>query len=120
VAKVAHELRPDLEKRSLTWQQDLADDLSPIQSDPTRVEQIIHNLVSNAVKFTPAGSVTVTVRPAGRGGVAITVADTGIGIRAEHLPQLFEAFRQVDGSARRVYDGVGLGLNLVRKLAAKL
>jgi len=83
--------------------------------DPGRVRQILLNLVGNAVKFTAQGEVRVTVaREEER--LRVEVADTGIGIRPEHLGLLFEAFRQVDGSARRVYEGTGLGLYLCRKL----
>lgn len=84
-------------------------------SDRKRNFQVLLNLVNNAVKFTEHGSVTVTVRVAD-GNLTVAVRDTGIGIKAEHLAMLFEAFRQVDGSAKKVYEGTGLGLYLCRKL----
>ena len=122
VAAVVAELKPELDQRAskLRLNTEFPEPLPMIHSDASRVHQIVLNLAANAVKFTPQGTVTIRVKPTSDNGVSIVVTDTGIGIKAEHLPQLFEAFRQIDGSARRVYEGVGLGLNLVRKLAAKL
>jgi CheY-like chemotaxis protein len=103
-----------------------------VHTDRQRLEQILKNLLSNAFKFTPEGSVTVTVhRPeAGvdlsRSGldpaqtVAFSVADTGIGIAPEHHRTIFEAFQQVDGSISREYGGSGLGLSISRELARLL
>jgi len=87
----------------------------PMRGDRKRTTQVLLNLFSNAVKFTVNGSVTVTAT-ASLTNVRVEVADTGIGIKSEHLGMLFEAFRQVDGSAKRVYEGTGLGLYLCRKL----
>lgn len=84
-------------------------------SDRKRCFQILLNLVNNAVKFTEAGSVEVQCRQLD-GKVLISVVDTGIGIKPENMQMLFEAFRQIDGSARRHYEGTGLGLYLCRKL----
>ncbi len=122
LAEVEKDLTPRVKPERMTYVTTLADDLPVIVSDRRRLHQILFNLAGNALKFTPgpAGRVEVSARRSADGGVIIAVSDNGIGIKAEHLPQLFEAFRQIDGSARRVYDGVGLGLNLVRKLTAKL
>ncbi len=87
----------------------------PMHTDRKRTVQILLNLVSNAVKFTTTGSVTIVATTSAT-TLYVEVADTGIGIKAEHLGMLFEAFRQVDGSAKRVYEGTGLGLYLCRKL----
>lgn len=89
---------------------------SVLVTDRTRLLQILINLANNAVKFTSEGSVTVELRAEGD-GLVFDVRDTGPGISAENLRHLFEAFRQVDGSARRAYEGTGLGLYLSRKLA---
>ncbi|MEO6954771.1 MAG: HAMP domain-containing sensor histidine kinase, partial [Polyangia bacterium] len=86
-------------------------------TDRVKVQQIISNLVSNAVKFTDKGSVHVTCRPVAGGGCTIEVRDTGIGIKREHLDLIFEEFRQVDGSSTRVYQGTGLGLSIARSFA---
>jgi signal transduction histidine kinase len=76
---------------------------------------VIKNLVSNAVKFTTEGSVTVEAREQ-RGGVEISVSDTGIGIPQDALGFIFEPFRQVDSSDTRPYTGSGLGLHIVQRL----
>jgi len=85
-------------------------------TDPARLRQIVTNLVSNALKFTEQGSVTVVldVDPAAE-TFTIEVRDTGIGIAEKDLPHIFEEFRQVDGSATRKYGGTGLGLSIARK-----
>jgi len=89
-------------------------------SDPLRLEQVLKNFLSNAVKFTQAGSVTLSVAPAADGGVAFAVTDTGIGIPQEQQAVIFEAFRQADGTINRKYGGTGLGLSISRELAALL
>ena len=88
-----------------------------IKTDAAKVQQIVTNLVSNAVKFTDRGSVTIEVTPTKEGGCAIAVKDTGIGIRREDQQLIFEEFRQVDGSSTRRYSGTGLGLAIARRFA---
>ncbi|HRH75376.1 MAG TPA: ATP-binding protein, partial [Zoogloea sp.] len=83
--------------------------------DPTRVAQILNNLLNNAVKFTETGSVTVKVGQ-DEGKLRITVADTGCGIEPGMQPHVFERFRQVDGFLTRRHQGTGLGLALVKEL----
>ncbi|WDR88020.1 hybrid sensor histidine kinase/response regulator [Burkholderia ambifaria] len=89
--------------------------------DPTRVRQIVSNLISNAIKFTERGSVTLVARPAGTFGqahrVEVVVRDTGIGIAPESLPALFDVYVQTDPSIYRRFGGTGLGLPLCRRLA---
>ena len=88
-----------------------------IEADETRMEQVIVNLVGNAVKFTPdGGTVWVAVRGAGDEAI-LRVEDTGAGIDPELLPRIFDVFVQADGSAARDTGGLGLGLTLVRRLA---
>jgi CheY-like chemotaxis protein len=85
-------------------------------ADPDRLQQIVWNLVSNAVKFTPArGEVEVSARRVSS-SIRLCVRDTGLGIPAEHLPFVFERLRQVDGTTTRHYGGLGLGLAIVRHL----
>jgi signal transduction histidine kinase len=87
-----------------------------VSGDPTRIQQIVTNLLSNAIKFTPADE-EVTIRLVRAGSMArIEVRDTGKGIAAVFLPHLFERFRQADGSVRRAYGGLGVGLSIVRHL----
>jgi PAS domain S-box-containing protein len=89
--------------------------------DPTRVRQILFNLVGNALKFTEAGGVTVRASTAPLGGgrtrVTLAVQDTGIGIDEEHRVRLFQPFAQADSSTTRRFGGTGLGLSIVRRLA---
>ena len=84
--------------------------------DIERFDKVIYNLLSNAVKFTPeGGNITLTVAQAGA-HCLLQVKDTGIGIRTEQIPYLFERFHQAEGSASRSYEGSGLGLALVKEL----
>ena len=89
--------------------------------DPTRLRQIMMNLISNALKFTQVGEValTVTVRdqPDGLAGLEIAVSDTGVGMTPEAQARLFEAFVQADASVARRFGGTGLGLSICRRLA---
>ena len=84
--------------------------------DPRSLRHVVHNLVNNAIKFTPQhGSVVISAVET-QPGTVVEVRDTGIGIRPEDQPRLFEEFRQVDGSTSRGYEGAGLGLALSRRL----
>jgi signal transduction histidine kinase len=106
--------------RKVTLTHDVPDDLRMV-TDRARLNQILINLVSNAAKFTPEGGrISVTARPQPGDRIAIEVADTGCGIPADQLDQIFEAFRQVDGSDEREFGGVGLGLSLVSRLTELL
>jgi PAS domain S-box-containing protein len=91
-----------------------------IQSDATRLRQILLNLMSNAVKFTPAGRVSVTARvttiDSNRTEIHTAITDTGIGIPADRLANLFEAFEQGDASMTRQFGGTGLGLTIGKRL----
>ena len=89
------------------------------RSDPTRVRQILYNLVSNALKFTESGGVRVDIRRLEL-GLEIAVLDTGIGIPADRLPFLFQKFEQADASTTRRFGGTGLGLAICRELAEGL
>jgi len=91
-----------------------------VRTDPGKVRQVLVNLVSNAIKFTPEGSVKVSLAADASGDVRIAVEDTGIGIRPEHLEVIFDEFRQVDGSSTRKHGGTGLGLAISKKFAALL
>jgi PAS domain S-box-containing protein len=84
--------------------------------DPDRLRQVLINLVNNAVRFTTQGHVTLDVGPDADGTLHFTVSDTGIGIAAENLESIFEAFRQADASTARKYGGTGLGLAISKRL----
>ncbi|MBU3693727.1 MAG: PAS domain S-box protein [Rhodocyclaceae bacterium] len=94
-------------------------DMSPYFSgDPERIRQILVNLISNAVKFTERGGVTVDISSDAAGHVVMAVRDTGIGIPADRLEKIFEPFSQADGSITRRYGGTGLGTTIVRQLVS--
>jgi len=90
-----------------------------ITTDRRKLKMIVKNLVGNALKFTSTGEIVASCRRA-EDGAAVVVRDTGIGIPSDHLPHIFEMFRQVDSSDRRSYAGAGLGLYIVRQLVDQL
>ncbi|RZL56425.1 MAG: response regulator [Variovorax sp.] len=87
-----------------------------LATDRQRIEQILKNLLSNALKFTEAGEVSLTVSPGPDGGALFAVTDSGIGIAEAQQELIFEAFRQADGTTSRRYGGTGLGLSISRDL----
>jgi len=103
------------EKPQLSFAWQVTPGLPLLRTDRAKLKVILKNLISNAVKFTDEGSVTVDAHLWER-GVEIYVTDTGVGIAAEVLPEIFEMFRQADSSMTRLYRGVGLGLYIVRRL----
>jgi CheY-like chemotaxis protein/signal transduction histidine kinase/ABC-type sugar transport system substrate-binding protein/HAMP domain-containing protein len=128
VASMQSQFAHVAEEKGLQFNLNLAQDLpETIETDPQRLKQIIKNLLSNAFKFTSQGSVSLNIyRPQANNGlspdqtVAISVADTGIGMTPEQQKIIFEAFQQADGSTSRRYGGTGLGLSISRELANKL
>ena len=87
-----------------------------LRGDSARLQQILINLVNNAVKFTETGSIHVKLCKADEQHWGIQVTDTGQGIPKEELPRIFETFRQVEGTTTRVHGGFGLGLSIVKQL----
>ncbi|HYH86135.1 MAG TPA: response regulator [Pyrinomonadaceae bacterium] len=110
-------VRADFAARGVELAVEMPDCPLVVQGAPLRLQQIVWNLLSNAVKFTPRGG-RVSLRAwRERGEARIEVADTGIGIEPEFLPNVFERFRQADGTTTRQFSGLGLGLAIVRALA---
>src|SRR5205085_11770532 len=108
------------QKSRLQTVTEIQPDLAPLHSDRQKVKQIVLNLLTNAIKFTPQGQVKVKVTaPEGR-EIRIAVHDTGIDIAPQHRERPFEDFRQADNSVTREYGGAGLGLAICRKLAKML
>lgn len=91
-----------------------------LYTDRQRLEQILKNLLSNALKFTSSGQISLTVGSTDNGSIEFAVQDSGIGIRAEDMERIFNAFQQADGTTSRQYGGTGLGLSISRDLAALL
>lgn len=115
------------QERSIDLQLSFATPIATtIKTDPVRMKQILNNVVGNAIKFTTKGSVSITVRAEKisptdlYGKLRITVEDTGCGMSTQQVTNLFEVFRQADGSTTRKYGGTGLGLALSRGLARAL
>ncbi len=104
------------EAKGLTIEVQTGELVSLYEGDPNRIRQIVQNLVSNAIKFTDAGGVTIIAK-SDAAGLTIQVRDTGIGIPGETLGKLFEKFRQADESTTRRFGGTGLGLSICRELA---
>lgn len=93
----------------------LSEDISPINADSFRIEQMLINLIDNAVKYTEKGSITISSESAG-GSVIIKIQDSGIGIPANDLPRIFERFYAADKSHSRKLGGTGLGLSIVKHI----
>jgi two-component system, cell cycle sensor histidine kinase PleC len=101
----------------LSQEVDFAADLPPLRGDERKTKQVLLNLIANSVKFTPAGGhITVTGRFDPEDGLAVTVADTGIGIPEGDLERVLKPFEQVDSSLSRQHQGTGLGLPLVKAI----
>ena len=116
--RVVDVVTPLAAKKGLALEVDLAPDLGPATGDARRVEQVLLNLLGNAIKFTEAGRVLLEARAAADGaGVALRVVDTGVGIAPEDLPRLFRPFYQLDSTLARKHEGTGLGLAISRRLA---
>ncbi len=94
----------------------VAPGVKPVSGDPDRLQQVVWNLMSNALKFTPAGGRVDVLCRTRDGHVELTVRDTGMGIPADVLPYIFERFRQSESGTKRAYGGLGLGLAIVRYL----
>jgi PAS domain S-box-containing protein len=123
------DLRDEIEGtfREIARQKKLAFEISvapglpeSVRTDPTRLKQILKNLLANAFKFTREGAVELRIEPRGAGQVAFAVKDSGIGIAPDKREIIFEAFQQADGSTSREYGGTGLGLSISRELARLL
>ncbi len=115
VSQIVDAFRPYCEKKGVHLVTQLSN-CPPLYLDAEKFDKVLYNLLSNAMKFTPAGgSITVRVETAGN-HCLLQVKDTGIGIPKEQIPRLFERFHQAEGSANRSHEGSGLGLSLVKEL----
>src|SRR5581483_7700170 len=103
-------VRPAAESRGVLIEQRLDAAVSHVSGDPQRIQQVIWNLLSNAIKFTPRGGRVRIALERINSHIEITVSDTGVGIRSEFLPYVFDRFRQADSSSTRMHGGLGLGL----------
>jgi two-component system sensor histidine kinase ChiS len=114
--------QPLVGNKSLQLINAIASDIPLVDADENRLQQILHNLIGNAIKFTESGIIEVSAEIVKSGSIspnsflAITVSDTGIGIAKDKLERIFESFEQADGSTSRRYGGTGLGLAVTKKL----
>jgi two-component system OmpR family sensor kinase/two-component system sensor histidine kinase BaeS len=107
---------PAAEAESVTLTTDLPTTLPPLQADTARLSQVLHNLLANALRHTPAGgTITVSAAPSDK-AIHLTIRDTGEGISAEHLPHIFDRFYRGDRARARADGGAGLGLAIVRAI----
>jgi PAS domain S-box-containing protein len=116
IVAVVDGVRPAADARSIHLRTTLDSHLSPISGDPDRLRQIIWNLLTNAIKFTPEGGRVEVGLERTDSHVEVTISDTGQGIAPEFLPHVFERFSQSDSSSTRRHGGLGLGLSIVRQL----
>jgi signal transduction histidine kinase/DNA-binding response OmpR family regulator len=106
--------------RPINIEVELQEDIPMLHTDKTKLQQILVNLLSNAVNFTNQGEIKVTASRADHDRVHIAVSDTGIGIAESDIPKIFEEFRQLNGASRQGKTGTGLGLAITRRLVALL
>jgi signal transduction histidine kinase len=109
-------VRPTAEHKGVGIASTVASTLDLVTGDAGRLQQVLWNLLANAVKFTPEGGAVTVTAVNHDGGVRLSVADTGSGIDAATLPHIFERFRQADSSMTRQHGGLGLGLALVKHI----
>ena len=109
-------VRPAAEAKAIRFQTSLEATTCLVSGDPARLQQVVWNLFSNAVKFTPEGGRVDVRLHCSEAHLELIVRDTGIGINPEFLPYIFDRFRQADGTTTRKHGGLGLGLAIVRHL----
>lgn len=119
ISEIITMLEPQAREKNIVLTSIIDENLPEICSDYRKCQHVLQNLTGNAVKFTEIGRVEITVKHSGN-SCQIIVSDTGIGIAAEHLPYIFDEFRQADGSTSRKYGGTGLGLAIAKKYAQLL
>jgi two-component sensor histidine kinase len=113
---VASSVKPAADARSVGLLCDVDGGIGELQADGHRLQQVVWNLASNAIKFTPAGGYVILSARRDGAQLELSVIDTGEGIAADFLPHVFERFRQADGSEARLHGGLGLGLAIVRQI----
>jgi signal transduction histidine kinase/ActR/RegA family two-component response regulator len=109
-------VKPAAQAKGVKLQKVIDPIAGPVTGDPNRMQQVVWNLLTNAIKFTPKGGSVQVVVERSNSHVELSISDTGKGIPADFLPHVFERFSQADDSARRGYTGLGLGLAIVKSL----
>jgi two-component system sensor histidine kinase ChiS len=116
LAAVILTLNKPLVKPTVKLINNLPADLPLVKADENRLQQILQNLIANAIKFTENGEITISAKPIEDNQLVITVSDTGIGIFEDQIENIFKSFEQVEGSTAREYGGTGLGLAITKQL----
>ncbi|HKN83669.1 MAG TPA: PAS domain-containing sensor histidine kinase, partial [Pyrinomonadaceae bacterium] len=116
IEAAAESIRPTAQAKGVQLQLTLEPDVGPVFGDRERLQQVVWNLLSNGVKFTRKGGLVRVTLQRIDSHAEIVVSDTGVGIKPDFLPHVFDRFRQADGSTTRIYGGLGLGLAIVRHL----
>ena len=109
-------VRPSAEAKQIRLRKIIDPRAGPVSGDPTRLQQIVWNLLTNAIKFTPKGGKVDVLVERVNSHLEVTIHDSGLGIKPEFLPLIFERFRQADSSTTRTHGGLGLGLSIVKNL----
>jgi CheY-like chemotaxis protein len=116
VSATIESLRPAADVKAIQIQARLDPDVGLVSGDPIRLQQVVTNLLANAIKFTPEGGCVKVKLERANSDALINVTDTGAGVSADFLPYVFDRFRQADSASTRKYGGLGLGLAIVRKI----
>lgn len=119
INEVVELIQPQAEVKKINIKKAVGNCETTIKSDPNKIVHILQNLIGNAVKFTEKGEINIVVSKTDN-DVKIAITDSGIGISEEHLPHIFDEFRQADGGTSRRYGGTGLGLSIAKKYATLL
>jgi signal transduction histidine kinase len=119
VQEVSQQVEPMVASKKLTYETHVDSKCPELETDKTKVKQILLNLLSNAVKFTNRGGVRVSVNCVDE-SVLLEVTDTGVGIKPDEIDAIWEDFRQLDQSRTRSFGGTGLGLSITRRLSQQL
>jgi hypothetical protein len=119
VDQAVAQIAPQFAEKGIVLTSDVPADLTTVQADGDRIVQVLINLLGNALRYTPEGGAVCVSAEREDGAVAFHVADTGIGIAPEHLPQLFERFYRVDKARSRALGGSGIGLTIAKAIKAQ-
>lgn len=116
IERVAEVCKPDIDARNLRFSVNCSEGSHTVYGDPSRLQQVVWNLVKNGIKFTPDGGLLEVRSFSQSGNITIEVSDTGIGIEPEAKARIFDAFEQGDGRVTRQFGGLGLGLAISKRL----
>jgi signal transduction histidine kinase len=120
IKEIVEDYAAETKDKRITLRAEISPELGHVWTDRHKLQQVLSNLVGNAVKFTTAGSIIISAAPLDHDRWRLEVSDTGIGISSEALTYIFDEFRQVDDRLARSYGGTGLGLAITRKIVELL